>query len=686
MNFLRRLTYRTEPILLARWLGLRSILRKLYFRWARPKDGILPVELAGMEGRFFVRTPAELRIIESAGGAGGEQQVVTQVMSFLKPVDVVFDIGANVGLYTVLLSKKVGDAGQVIAFEPEARTYEHLMENLKLNERKNVRCFRKALGERTGQASLFTGSVIGGGSLVHQQGGGNGEEVVEIAQGDELVATEKLPTPRAVKIDVEGYEYAVIQGLRHTLAEPDCEMLCCEIHPSMLPAGVTPEAVLSLVDSLGFKQIQQFPRWDKTFHIVARKPAEEPLRERPDLPLYTRPEVRGELGYRDATAFGPGEDLVKLALRQVCKGLEPETPEAMDHSHAQGFAIIPSYKQPRCLLPLGNARWTLNGLSMVQPRAWRWRVPRALLVSLVKTGWKRWAWESILVGRDQLRPLESIVGAVTGETKPVFAILVGRPGLYRKLTVQVMSPGGKILCYLKLPLAEAAGDRLQHEAAVLQRLGGCAALRGHIPEVLHSQEWQDGYVLFQSAGSGKPGATRFTQAHERFLRRLWDVRPVQKPGPVLVDEVGRRWQRAAPLLTPEQRRLGDRALQQAGQWLDGVAVRCGLMHGDFAAGNTFIQSDGELFVVDWELAEFDQPILWDVLNFHAVTAVIRQKPKLAMNWVQHGSGDVPTDKGLLRLYLVNSLCLLLKEGSVGRERAIDYRRIWLEMAAVGEVP
>jgi len=277
MNFLRRLTYRTEPIILARWLGLRSTLRKLYFWWARPKDGILPLELAGVQGRFFVRTPEELRILESAGGAGGEQQVVTQVMSFLKPVDVVFDIGANVGLYTVLLSKRVGDAGQVIAFEPEARTYEHLMENLQLNERKNVRCFRKALGERTGQASLFTGSVIGGGSLVHQQGGGNGEEVVEIAQGDELVATEKLPTPRAVKIDVEGYEHSVIQGLRHTLSEPVCEMLCCEIHPSMLPAGITPEAVLSLVDSLGFKQIQRFPRWDKTFHIVARKPAMEPL-------------------------------------------------------------------------------------------------------------------------------------------------------------------------------------------------------------------------------------------------------------------------------------------------------------------------------------------------------------------------------------------------------------------------
>jgi hypothetical protein len=109
------------------------------------------------------------------------------------------------------------------------------------------------------------------------------------------------------------------------------------------------------------------------------------------------------------------------------------------------------------------------------------------------------------------------------------------------------------------------------------------------------------------------------------------------------------------------------------------------MHGDFAPGNTYLQSDEELFVLDWELAEFDQPILWDVLNFHAVTAVIRRKPKLAMNWVQLGSGDVPKDKGLLRLYLVNSLSLLLKEGSAGRERAIAYRHIWLEKAAAGEV-
>ncbi len=273
MSFLKQLTYETAVIKAARWLGLRRLLRKLYFWWARPKDGILPVELAGIHAHFFVRTPEELRILESAGGAGGEQRVVAEALRFLRTGDAVFDIGANVGLYTVLFSKSVGDSGQVIAFEPEARTCEHLLANLKLNKARNVRCFRKALGERTGRASLFTGSIIGGGSLVAQNGAGHAEQIVELAAGDELVAAEKLPTPRAVKINVEGYEYSVIQGLRNTLKERGCEMIICEIHPSMLPSGTTPAAILNLVDSLGFKHVQQFPRWDKTFHIITRKSA-----------------------------------------------------------------------------------------------------------------------------------------------------------------------------------------------------------------------------------------------------------------------------------------------------------------------------------------------------------------------------------------------------------------------------
>ena len=268
---LKQLTYRPEVIALARKLHLRSTLREWYYRSARPRDGIVVVKLAGTSAQFYVRTPEELRLLESAGGAGGEQRVLERLVAFLKPDDVVFDIGANVGLYTVFLARVVGDGGRAISFEPESRTYAHLLDNLKLNALTNVRCFRKALGERSGRAKLYSGEVIGGASLVHAHGGDDPGEVVDIVEGDQLVLAEDLPLPRAVKIDVEGYEYAVIQGLRRTLADHACELVCCEVHPARLPADVKPEMIVDLLRSVGFSRIDTYPRWDKTFHLLACK-------------------------------------------------------------------------------------------------------------------------------------------------------------------------------------------------------------------------------------------------------------------------------------------------------------------------------------------------------------------------------------------------------------------------------
>jgi len=226
-----------------------------------------------MSAQFYVRTPEELRLLESAGGAGGEQRVSELLASSLKPGDVVFDVGANVGLYTVLLAKVVGDGGRVISFEPEGQTYAHLLDNLKLNSLTNVRCFRKALGDRSGQAMLYSNEAIGGASLVHTPEGNGPGEVVDIVEGDQLVLAENLPLPRAVKIDVEGYEYSVIHGLRRTLAHHACELVCCEVHPARLPAEVRPETVGDLLRSVGFSRIDTYPRWDKTFHLVAYKGA-----------------------------------------------------------------------------------------------------------------------------------------------------------------------------------------------------------------------------------------------------------------------------------------------------------------------------------------------------------------------------------------------------------------------------
>jgi hypothetical protein len=286
-----------------------------------------------------------------------------------------------------------------------------------------------------------------------------------------------------------------------------------------------------------------------------------------------------------------------------------------------------------------------------------------------------------LVHSDQLLDLRKLVKEVTGEAQPIFALALGRPGRFRKLTVQVMCPDGSVLGYIKFPFTEAGTERVRHEAAVLSELWTFPALRPHIPKVLHAGKWNDRFSLFLSPASGSPGPATFTPSHARFLQNLWSIYRVEKPGRVLVQKVSARWEKVAPSLNGQQRWLGNQALRWAGKWLEGTAVTCGVMHGDFAPGNICVKNNGELFVFDWELASWGEPIYWDVLNFRAVTSVIRGERKFPMNWAPSSPRGSQTRQAVRLLYLVDSLCSLLKEGREGRERAIEYRFKWLERFA-----
>jgi len=267
MNILKRLSYRRELRSLTSLLGLSGILRKWYYRWARPRDGILRLRAGRIDAALYIHTPEELRFLESTGIS--ERHLLDLLVETVKPGDVVYDIGANVGFYTVPLAKAVGPQGKVIAFEPERTSYNHLQENLKLNGVTNVRSYCKALGDRNGEAKLYLGKV-GNLSLLPPDTEGMSHEVVELVAGDGFRDAESLPLPRAVKIDVEGYEYAVLEGLRETLAQPLCDSVFCEIHPTMLPAEVNPGMVLALLESLGFTRIEKYPGWN-VFHVAALK-------------------------------------------------------------------------------------------------------------------------------------------------------------------------------------------------------------------------------------------------------------------------------------------------------------------------------------------------------------------------------------------------------------------------------
>ncbi len=339
------------------------------------------------------------------------------------------------------------------------------------------------------------------------------------------------------------------------------------------------------------------------------------------------------------------------------------------YTHTHRFIVLPSRNAARWLLPAGDGRRTLEGLQIYTPYALGARILKALFGAVMVTGWQRWARQRVLIASREPLPIEILVREVAGEPQPVFALSLGTPTRFRKLAVQVMRPNGEILGYIKLPLTEAAAERVRAEAGVLERLWNFGALRPHIPKVLYAGDWEDGYILFQSRGPSCPGPVEFGTLQEEFLRTLGSFHQVEKPGHALVREVAARWRKAESLLDSRLRSLGEDVLTRASQELDGIMVPCGIMHGDFAPWNTRVEN-GHLYVFDWESAAWDAPVSWDIFHFHVQVASLLNKKRRR----DLPLGHIPGGGACFLLYLLSSLSQLLEEKVSGHHAGVDYRR------------
>lgn len=252
---------------LFRALGISNFLKSFYFRLAAPKDGVVDMKVAGLSSKFFVKNYSDLIYLsETIVGVGDERQVIETLLDSSNSNDVFYDIGAFIGVHTMFVSQK---CSKVIAFEPSARSYEILGKNIELNGFKNIVPINIALGESHGEATMSSNdlSVY---KINNDNSRGIFNEKVRMAKGDELVDEKKLPLPNIVKIDVEGYEYSVIKGLEKALRNSACRLICCEVHPTLLPAGITADKVIDLIKDLGFTDIKTYDR-GTTFHIFCYK-------------------------------------------------------------------------------------------------------------------------------------------------------------------------------------------------------------------------------------------------------------------------------------------------------------------------------------------------------------------------------------------------------------------------------
>ena len=178
--------------------------------------------------------------------------------AFLRPGDVLLDVGANVGLYTIAAARIVGNAGQVHAFEPCSQTFSRLEENVRLNGFGNVSCHRLALSDSNAEAELalakdgFDAWNSLGKPYMGETGG---HETVRTVTLDSFVSQHRLEgRVTVIKIDVEGWEKQVLVGGEKLLAAANAPAMCVEFTEEAAQlAGSSCAALYETLEGLGFK-------------------------------------------------------------------------------------------------------------------------------------------------------------------------------------------------------------------------------------------------------------------------------------------------------------------------------------------------------------------------------------------------------------------------------------------------
>jgi FkbM family methyltransferase len=148
-----------------------------------------------------------------------DESELALLATLLRAGDVVLDVGANVGLYTLVASRLVGDLGLVHAFEPAPATADVLQHNLDLNAIRNVVVHRTAVASSSGRATLRL-PVPGEPGLATIVGGA-GTVVAEVStlRLDEFLRAHSLESVALLKVDVEGAELAVLEGAGELLGD-----------------------------------------------------------------------------------------------------------------------------------------------------------------------------------------------------------------------------------------------------------------------------------------------------------------------------------------------------------------------------------------------------------------------------------------------------------------------------------
>jgi len=223
----------------------RALLRR-----ASSWYGRAPVPVAGGLAHLLYVSTSDLPLDHAHAGlivrGTLEPPVQEALRRLIAPGAVFYDVGANVGFFTILGARLVGPQGRVVAFEPVPACARAVANNIALNDFAHAEIREAAVGAENGRDRLL---VVGEASWSHLASTGRHADVrdeidVAVVSIDALVTAGEIPPPDVVKIDTEGAELQAIAGMRATI-ERHRPAIVCELHD-------TNAAFCALMDELGY--------------------------------------------------------------------------------------------------------------------------------------------------------------------------------------------------------------------------------------------------------------------------------------------------------------------------------------------------------------------------------------------------------------------------------------------------
>lgn len=181
------------------------------------------------------------------------------VLEHLGDSRVIVDVGANIGQTALIVAKRAGPAARIIAFEPYPETFDRLVANLALNPGLgNVVAENLGLGDAEASTPMFKDypGNSGGNRVVYDaEANRAGVTDVRITTLDRYVETRSVGTVDFVKIDVEGYERAVLAGARTLLAEHRPKLFIELDDDNLRKQGASAEGVIGFLRDHGYRTL-----------------------------------------------------------------------------------------------------------------------------------------------------------------------------------------------------------------------------------------------------------------------------------------------------------------------------------------------------------------------------------------------------------------------------------------------